>query len=245
LIRAVLHAAYNDAIRDNLASINPASHVELPREVKRAPVSLKEGEARKLLEAASKSEMAEFWVFLFITGTRLAEASGLRWQEVDLAHGTVRISGQLLRVAGELKYIPGTKTNQIRELQLPEGFVARLKALRSRTLDEGTQDPDSIVFLNPYGRRLDPKYVRDRLRELCLEAKVPIISPHKARHTFATLSIAASGQTHDVQKLLGHKQYSLTTDLYGHGTAESQRRVINALAQLILPSEWKEDKHAS
>jgi integrase len=219
--------------------------VELPREVKRAPVSLKEGEARKLLEAASKSEMAEFWVFLFITGTRLAEASGLRWQEVDLAHGTVRISGQLLRVAGELKYIPGTKTNQIRELQLPEGFVARLKALRSRTLDEGTQDPDSIVFLNPYGRRLDPKYVRDRLRELCLEAKVPIISPHKARHTFATLSIAASGQTHDVQKLLGHKQYSLTTDLYGHGTAESQRRVINALAQLILPSEWKEDKHAS
>lgn len=245
LIRAVLHAAYEDAIRDNLASINPASHVELPREVKRAPVSLKEGEARKLLEAASKSDMPEFWLFLLLTGTRLAEASGLRWQDVDLAKGTARIAGQVLRVGGELKYVPGTKTNQIRDLQLTESLVDRLRALRSRTLVEGVQDPDGIVFLNPYGRRLDPKYVRDRLRELCLEAEVPVISPHKARHTAATLALGATCDLHAVQKMLGHAQISLTANLYGHGTAEAQKRLANALEQLLVPKEPREDRHAS
>lgn len=243
LIRAVLHAAYADAIRDGLASINPASHVELPREVKRAPVSLKEGEARKLLDAASKSDMPEFWLFLFMTGTRLAEASGLRWQDVDLSNGTARIEGQVLRIGGELKYIPGTKTNQIRDLPLSPVLVERLRALRSKTLVEGVHDSDGIVFLNPYGRRLDPKYVRDRLRELCLEAKVPVISPHKARHTAATLALGATGDLHAVQKMLGHAQISLTANLYGHGTAEAQKRVANALERLIVPAIGPEDQH--
>ena len=179
--------------------------------------------------------MPEFWHFLFMTGTRLAEASGLRWKEVDLAEGTARITGQLLRQDGELRYIPGTKTNRSRELQLPESLINMLKDLRSKSMLEGTQDPEGLVFLNPYGRRLDPKFVRDRLHELCAKANVPLISPHKARHTAATLALGATGDLHAVQKMLGHAQISLTADLYGHGTAEAQKRVANALSDLISP----------
>jgi integrase len=235
LIRAVLHAAFNDAIRDGLASINPASHVELPKEAKKAPVSLKEAEVRTLLEIAANADMAEFWLFLFLTGCRLAEASGLRWQDVDLAKRTARIQGQLQRVERTLQYLPGTKTNQTRDLQLPDVLVSKLKELKSRQLVEGTSDPDGIVFLNPYGRRLDPKYVRDRLAELCRTAGVPVVSPHKIRHTAATLALGATGDLHAVQKMLGHSQISLTANLYGHGTAEAQRRLANALSEIIVP----------
>ena len=237
LIRAVLHAAFNDAIRDGIASINPASHVELPKEAKKAPISLKEAEARTLLEIATGAEMAEFWLFLFLTGCRLAEASGLRWQDVDLAKGTARIQGQLLRIERILQYQPGTKTNQTRDLQLPGVLVSKLQELKSRQLVEGISDPDGIVFLNPYGRRLDQKYVRDRLAELCRKAGVPVVSPHKIRHTAATLALGATGDLHAVQKMLGHAQISLTANLYGHGTAEAQRRLANALQQLIAPGE--------
>lgn len=240
LIRAVLHAAFNDAIRDGLASINPASHVELPKEAKKAPVSLKEAEVRTLLEIAVEAEMAEFWLFLFLTGCRLAEASGLRWQDVDLTKRSARIQGQLLRVEKTLQYQPGTKTNQTRDLQLPDVLVSKLQELKARQLVEGSSDPDGIVFLNPYGRRLDPKYVRDRLAELCRTAGVPVVSPHKIRHTAATLALGATGDLHAVQKMLGHAQISLTANLYGHGTAEAQRRLANALEQLIQPTNWKE-----
>lgn len=242
LIRAVLHAAYNDAIRDGLATINPASHVELPREAKKPPVSLKDTEARKLLEVASRSELSEFWLFLFLTGTRLAEATGLRWQDVDLHAGTARIQGQLHRKEGSLQFTPGTKTNQIRDLQLPEALTESLKQLKARQLVEGVSDPEGIVFLNPFGRRLDPKYVRDSLADLCKEAEVSAISPHKIRHTAATLALGATGDLHAVQKMLGHAQISLTANLYGHGTAEAQRRVANALGKLLTESpEAKKD----
>jgi hypothetical protein len=41
--------------------------------------------------------------------------------------------------------------------------------------------------------------------------------------------------------MLGHSQISLTANLYGHGTAESQRRVANALQRIIAPYEPEED----
>jgi integrase len=233
LIRAVLHSAYNDAIRDGLASINPASHVELPREVKSTPDHFSGEEARKFLSAATRSDMSEFWHFLIFSGTRLAEASGVRWQDVDLTTGAIRIQGQLLRLEKKLQYIPGTKTNQIRVIQLPGSVVELLKATKAKQMIEGTTDSEGIVFLNPYGRRLDPKYVRDRLRELCMEAGIKVISPHKTRHTAATLAHAATGDIHAVQKLLGHSQVSLTSDLYGHSSMEAQKRVSDALEKLI------------
>jgi integrase len=233
LIRAVLHAAYNDAIRDGLASINPASFVELPRQVKSTPEYFTGEEAKKFLDAASRSDMPEFWHFLIFSGSRLAEASGVRWADVDLTSGAVRIQGQLLRVEKKLQYVPGTKTNQNRVVQLPTAVIELLKAAKAKQMIDGTIDPDGIAFLNPYGRRLDPKFVRDRLQELCLAAGVKVVSPHKLRHTAATLAHAATGDIHAVQKLLGHSQVSLTSDLYGHSSTEAQKRVSNALEKLI------------
>ena len=237
LIKAVLHAAYNDAIRDGYASTNPASHVELPRQASKPPVSLKEDEVRRFLAVAANADLSEFWLFLFLTGSRLAEASGLRWQDVDLNARAARIQGQLQRVDGTLRYVAGTKTNQTRDLQLPDVLVSHLQEVKSRQLIEESSDPDGLVFLNPYGRRLDPKYVRDRLAELCRHAGVPVISPHKARHTAARLALSATGDLHSVQKMLGHAQISLTANLYGHGTAEAQRRVANALSDIMVPQK--------
>jgi integrase len=115
--------------------------------------------------------------------------------------------------------------------------LSKLQELKSRQLVEGISDPDGMVFLNPYGRRLDPKYVRDRLAELCRSAGVPVVSPHKIRHTAATLALGATGDLHAVQKMLGHSQISLTANLYGHGTAEAQRRLANALSEIIVPGQ--------
>jgi integrase len=65
------------------------------------------------------------------------------------------------------------------------------------------------------------------------------------RRAAATLALGATGDLHAVQKMLGHAQISLTANLYGHGTAEAQKRVANALEQLMVPLETQEDQHAS
>lgn len=233
LIRAVLHSAYEDAIKDGLAPRNPAKYVELPKESKPQSIFLRPEEAMKLLKTARESDIPEVLAFLLITGTRIGEALGVRWQDVDFQLGQVRICGQLQRIDGALVRIDTTKTNHDRTLPLSPSILASLKNLKNGQLVNGWNDPDGLVFLNPYGRRLDQKFVLNRLKAICRQAEIPEISPHKLRHTAAFLGLAETGDLHGVQKMLGHKQVALTSNLYGHATAESLRPLSNALEKLF------------
>jgi site-specific recombinase XerD len=112
-------------------------------------------------------------------------------------------------------------------------MVEALNKLKIVQEVNGMTDPEGIVFLNAEGRRLDPKFVSKKLAKVCEAAKVPVVSPHKLRHTAATVALAETGDLHGVMKMLGHQQVSLTADLYGHATAETMRPVTNAIEKSI------------
>lgn len=234
LIRAVLHAAFEEAKLHSLTRRNPAEDVELPRKTKATKTQfLTQDEVIKFVKALDRSDLSDLFSFMIATGTRIGEATGVRWQDIDLSTPSrplVWIRGQLHRIGGKLEYRQGTKTNQERCLPLRKEFAERLQA--KKLLDD-PRDPDGIVFLNSEGRRIDPKHANDRLAELCRTAGVPTISAHKLRHTAASLMLAESGDLHAVQKALGHSQVALTADLYGHATAETLRPVMSKLDHLF------------
>lgn len=232
-IRSVLHAAYESAIKDGITARNPAEYIDLPREPKRQPVFLNPIQAASLMKAAKTCETPELIAFLLGTGARIGEATGMRWQDVDLTARHARICGCLQRIDGKLVRRATTKTNQDRLLPIGKDLAEALVALKTRQMVDGTTDPDGLIFLNAYGRRLDNKYVAKILKGVCRTAKVPEVSPHKLRHTVATLALAETGDIHAVQKLLGHQQSALTTDLYGHFTAETLRPVSEALERAM------------
>lgn len=233
LIRVILHAAFQDAIHDGLATMNPVEHVEVPADAKKPPVFLDPVQAAALFSAAYESDLSELFRFMLLTGTRIGEATGVRWQDLDLQKGFVRIRGQLQRIEGKLTYRPVTKTNQDRAISISPSMVEALNKLKIVQEVNGMTDPEGIVFLNAEGRRLDPKFVSKKLAKVCEAAKVPVVSPHKLRHTAATVALAETGDLHGVMKMLGHQQVSLTADLYGHATAETLRSVTNAIEKSI------------
>jgi len=232
-IKAVLHTIYEDAIKDGIAFKNPAGYVELPPEPRKPKEFLDPNQAKALYMATKQSQLPELLEFLLKTGTRIGEAVGIRWQDIDRDRCTVRICGQLQRIGGKMVRQESTKTNQIRILPLSTEQVQGLLEMRQKFQGYGWEDPDDLVFLNPYGRRCDPRYVTDELKRVCRSAGVPEVSPHKLRHTAATLALYATGDMHAVQKMLGHSQQSLTTDLYGHATAETLRPVADAIGKLL------------
>src|ERR1019366_10455293 len=95
--------------------------------------------------------------------------------------------------------------------------------------------PDGIVLLNPWGRRIYQKFVCTELAAACVKAEIPVVSPHKLRHTASTLAPMETGDLHGVQKMLGHQQVDLTSNLYGHATAERLRPITDALGKLVNP----------
>lgn len=233
LIRAVLHSAYEEAVKDGLASHNPTNTVKVPDAPKKPPAFLKPEEAASLSQALAGTELETLLRLMLATGLRVGEATGIRWQDLDLKGRRVHVRGQLQRLDGKLRYKEATKTKEERAVPISASLAERLKVLQAERLVDAEQDPDGIAFLNAEGRRLDPKYVSGRLKAACLAAGVPPVSPHKLRHTAATLALMETGDLHGVQKLLGHKQVSLTADLYGHATAQALQGVTDAIERVL------------
>ena len=92
--------------------------------------------------------------------------------------------------------------------------VVRLE--RNRQEDECYENELDLVFLNPWGRPFDPKYVNDYLHIALEQAGLPRTGMHSLRHSAATFMLMAGLNLHQVSRYLGHSQIALTSNLYGH-----------------------------
>ncbi|MFN3683009.1 MAG: tyrosine-type recombinase/integrase [Fimbriimonadaceae bacterium] len=228
LIRAVLHAALQDAVRDGILAENPARGVEIPRARKgqRSPLSLQE--ARALWRAAAEEGSFGLLVrFLLATGCRIGEAAGLRWQDVDLERRLAVVRGQAQRLSGlGVVRTDWTKTGRERPVPIPEEVARDLGVLR---VVEPSADPEGIVFLNPAGGRVDKDWFNRRLKELCRKAGVPPVSAHALRHTAATIGVSRTKDLKAAQGILGHANLATTAQVYTHVVRDDVARFGEAV----------------
>ncbi len=147
---------------------------------------------------------------LYGSGLRIAEATALDVDELDLARARVVVWGK------------GAKQ---RAVPLSEPAVLGLRRWladgRGALTTEAT--PAGAVFLNRRGRRLTP---RDARRILDRRATEPT-HPHALRHTFATHLLDGGADLRVVQELLGHSDVA-TTQRYTHVSKERLRTVFDA-----------------
>lgn len=233
-----LRKALQDAWKQELIEQNVAQKVTLPKLEQKEPEHLEPEEAQRLLSACKGHVLENLIKFALTTGVRIGEASGLTWDNVDLDRATVKISGQLQRINGVLQIKTLKSRSSRRTLALSQSAIEALQSEFSRHILARSEfgegfNSTKLVFLNSEFRPLDPRYVDKHLKLLCAEAKVPVISFHKLRHTAATLMVASGVEIHQVKEQLGHSQMSLTSDLYAHGIHESQRRAVNKLDQVL------------
>lgn len=157
-----------------------------------------------------------------ITGliTRLMVVTGMRVGEITrLNIASVSAAGAQIRVHG--------KGNRERTV-----YVTNQKLLNDFRLYLNTrqnQDKTSApLFLNSRGNRLTPAALRKRLHNISEELLIaPHLTPHRFRHSAATLLIEEGVDIRLVQRLLGHASIA-TTELY---TKVSDNSLLNALQQ--------------
>lgn len=131
-LHAVLHRALEQARKWELVDRNVAGLVDPPRVPKRQARALTVEEARRLLDAVEGDRYEAFYRVALMLGLRRGEALALRWEDVDLEAGTLRVCGTLRRVEGRWER-EGTKTHSSQKtLPLPKSCVAALVEHRSR-----------------------------------------------------------------------------------------------------------------
>lgn len=139
-------------------------------------------------------------MLLLNTGLRLAEMTSLKWKDVSL-------------VSGQVKVVEG-KGLKDRILYVDNNTLEELRGWRERQL-EGW-GCSSYVFTTRTLKLLDGKYVWTMIKTYKDNADIDkSITPHSLRHTFATDLLRKSKNIRIVQKALGHSDIS-TTQVYTH-----------------------------
>lgn len=149
-------------------------------------------------------ETADFCRFLMFTGCRKSEAAAVRWTDVDLARGIIRIAG--------------TKTESAaREVPLVPAAKALLEKIRARRLKAATVAVDGQPQVDAAARVLAVAEAQRSLDRACGKLKVERLTHHDFRDAFATQAIEAGVDVPTVAAWLGHADGgALLMRVYAH-----------------------------
>ena len=199
--------------REGQLTGDPLLGVRGPKVRRKLPQVLDVDEAGALVETDSGGKLAvrdrAMLELFYSSGLRLSELVGLRWIDLNLDDGEVRVLGK------------GSKTRIV-----PVGRHA-IAALRALGAEQG-MPADGAVFRGRGGAPINPRTVQLRMNKLALQQGIPKhIHPHLLRHTFASHMLESSGDLRAVQELLGHADIA-TTQIYTHLNFQHLAKVYDA-----------------
>jgi integrase len=228
LLRNLLSKVFKQAQMWNFyAGDNPAAPVMLPEKTPvREKHVLNQVQIRALLDTLR--EPCRTMVLLgLLTGMRIGEILGLRWQDVDPMSCQLRIRQTIYRGAINT---PKTKGSW-RILPLPRVILRTLIAMRP---DPAQCAEETLVFRTRQGTALsDTNLLRRHLKPAGRSMGAPWLSWHTLRRTHATMLQMAGGTLKDAQAQLGHTKLSTTLEIYTFPVPEHQRMAVENLAQMV------------
>ncbi|MBC9784100.1 site-specific integrase [Heliobacterium chlorum] len=214
LIHQIISGALKQAEKEQKVFRNVADAVELPsiKYTEIQPLTLEQ--VNNFLDVAKDSRHYAAFLLELTTGLRRGELLALRWADIDLEKGTLKVNQSLSRVAVQeadsktqlIFQAPKTKKSQ-RTIKIPPDALKELKIHKVKQAEErlakgsGYSD-QGLVFCGSEGQPIDPRSFTRRYETLLEKAEVPKVSFHALRHTVAVLLIKAGEKVKNVQNLL-------------------------------------------
>ena len=229
-IHQILSSALKLAQEQRIILTNPAEGCALPkvehREMKTLPVE----QLQSFLREAKDSGVFELYYLELATGLRRGELLGLKWEDIDLEHGDLRVRRQIARINGKVVEAPLKTKNAYRTLPLAEDTISILKEQKKKVGNS------PWVFPSATGGPISPDSVLHMLHRVLKRAGLPQVRFHDLRHTFATLALQNGVDIKTVSGMLGHFSAGFTLDTYAHVTTSAQKAAANTMGKLLSGS---------
>lgn len=241
-VRECLESAKNNRI----ISENPCFDITVPWEnVTKERRFLSQEEQNRFLQQVENNWYKEMFYIMFLTGMRIGEVGGLKWEDVDFKNKCININRSL-----SCQYESGVKTvrltapkthNSYRKIpfmgEAEEMFLSQKKKqdeikkeLGKRYRSDG--EFSDLVFVTSMGspvfrhhaekevkkvvKAINEQEALDSVREQREPHYFEDLYPHAIRHTFCSRCFQLNMNPKVVQKLMGHQHYSTTIDIYTH-----------------------------
>lgn len=257
-VHRTVRAALNEAVRRGHLTQNPALLAKAPRlsEEEIEPYSVEE--VKRLLVSASGIRNGARWAIALALGLRQGEVLGLKWPDVDLDNGTLRVHRSRLRPKYEhgcrdtcgrkpgycpqRKQIrPDTDDTKSRAGRRPMGIPNELvNLLREHRIAQGRERAAARqlwiegdwVFATPIGRPVNPNTDYHHWKDLLKTAGLRDARLHDARHTAATVLLLLGVPEPVVMKIMGWSTTAMAAR-YQHVTDPILRDIADRVDGLI------------
>ena len=165
------------------------------------------------------------------SGLRLGELCALRWSDIDLHAGFLRVEREVQRLyeKGCTKLIvqPPKSESSLRRIPLPADILSLLAAHKPKTAG-------SVCLLTGTAAPLEPRTMQNRYRALLKRAGVPYRNFHALRHTYATRCIEQNVDVKSVSEMLGHSDVRITLQTYVHVSLRYKQQAVQSICFLPL-----------
>jgi len=215
---ATLRSFYKFLLRSRLIKKDPTYKLKSLKNPKKLPEFVQESAIESVLEETVYEVTFEgqrdkmIMEFLYQTGVRLSELIGLKWSDLNLIEGSVRVLGKRKKE----RIIPITSA-------LKRNIISYQKVFEEGFLKANQSD---YFIVSNQGKQSYPMLIYRTVKQyLDLFAQTSSRSPHILRHTFATHLLNKGADLNAVKDLLGHANLA-ATQVYTHNSLEKLKAVF-------------------
>jgi integrase len=238
LARAPVNGAFKQAVATGIIASNPLASIPKPRARKKIPQHWSPEQARHFLAMHEGDRLFPVWAFLLGSGLRIGELVHLRWSNIDVDVGLVRINEFASVLGYEVRKSTGKSNDAIRTVDIDAHLVDVLETQRDLQTNERQSAVEYLetefVFTKSAGGAYHPQYLSRLLGRISPEIGLPRLTAHGLRHTSATLMLASGVPPKVAAERLGHADASLFSNLYSHVTPTMQRDAANRIGEALF-----------
>lgn len=237
-LRRVLRTALTQAMKWDLIPRNVAALVSVPKTRQHQFAYLAPEQAKTFVAAVRGTPLEALFTVALTMGLRLNEALGLRWADVDLEVGKIRVHSQLHRTKAKVEFVEPKTARSRRTIPLPNFAIETLRHHKARQAEMRLFNADvwkdyDLVFTSSVGTPPDERNIRRTLTVILERAGLPRMRFHDLRHSCATLLLSQGVDVRTIMETLGHSQIALTMNTYSHVVPELQRVASQKMDALL------------
>lgn len=174
------------------------------------------------------------------TGARKSEIMALQWADIDFKGKTVDINKTVSKDENNRIILQPPKTNASKRILSIDDETLKILSKwrmiqRSDYLQMGfnTSGDDQQLFTDKNNQLHKLSIPNQWLTSLIRKYKLPRITPHHFRHTHASLLLQAGIPIKEVSERLGHKEITITLEIYSHVMPEEKEKTAAKFASFV------------
>ena len=228
-----IKGAVLDAVDEGLIERNPTRKIIIKGKEPaiKKPKFLNQFEVQALLKQLNLTDTINWdWFILLVTktGLRFSEALALTPNDFEFSKQQISVDKSWSYKGTMGNFQPTKNESSKRKIQLDWQTAMQFSQLIKNL------EIDKPIFVT---KRVFNSTINNRLKVLCIQADIPIITVHSLRHTHASLLIFSGVSIASVAKRLGHSSMTTTQETYLHIIQELENqdneKIMRYLSQLM------------